>query len=387
MRQTIEDAEQTEPLLAERLYDAGRNCAGPERRAGARSRPSGRCGRACSHDAQQQEQPAGRGISQLREGIERAAEAVLGDETEALRRAREELQNLSPRAERRDQPQRARPSRRQAGQGDRRPAEPGQPENSQEQGNSSRAEGQADKAARRGSKGKGQKGAEGAARSEGQKGQKGKSKVQKGKRPRQGQQGQKGQRPERSRARPARAKGKGGKAGQAARVRRKAARRKTGNQQHGERQARSAASGNSGQRDGERQRRRQSAQIERRPGPAATSEMFGAADRRATSASGPIGCATWKKWSTIRSCGPRRRGFASGPGRCGPSSSGIRSEPNWDLVQPQVAGPLVELRDRVATELLRRTAKQAIVPLDRDPVPPKYSEKTRLYYERLGSGK
>jgi len=48
---------------------------------------------------------------------------------------------------------------------------------------------------------------------------------------------------------------------------------------------------------------------------------------------------------------------------------------------------LVELRDRVAAELLRRTAKQAIVPLDRDPVPPKYAEKMRLYYERLGSGK
>lgn len=62
------------------------------------------------------------------------------------------------------------------------------------------------------------------------------------------------------------------------------------------------------------------------------------------------------------------------------------TDPNWELVQSQVAGPLVELRDRVAAELLRRTAKQAIVPLDRDPVPPKYSEKTRRYYERLGSG-
>src|SRR5205085_2620009 len=47
-----------------------------------------------ARDAQQQEQSAGRGITQLREGIEKAAEAVLGDETEALRRAREELQNL-----------------------------------------------------------------------------------------------------------------------------------------------------------------------------------------------------------------------------------------------------------------------------------------------------
>jgi hypothetical protein len=61
-------------------------------------------------------------------------------------------------------------------------------------------------------------------------------------------------------------------------------------------------------------------------------------------------------------------------------------EPNWELVQQQVAGPLVELRDRVAEELLRRTSKKALVPLDRDPVPPQYSEKTRRYYERLGSG-
>lgn len=61
------------------------------------------------------------------------------------------------------------------------------------------------------------------------------------------------------------------------------------------------------------------------------------------------------------------------------------AEPNWELIQSQVAGPLVELRDRVSSELLRRTAKQAIVPLDRDPVPPRYSEKMRLYYQRLSS--
>jgi hypothetical protein len=56
-------------------------------------------------------------------------------------------------------------------------------------------------------------------------------------------------------------------------------------------------------------------------------------------------------------------------------------------VQSQVAGPLVELSNRVADELLRRNSKQAVVPLDRDPVPPKYSEKTRRYYEQLGSGR
>jgi hypothetical protein len=61
--------------------------------------------------------------------------------------------------------------------------------------------------------------------------------------------------------------------------------------------------------------------------------------------------------------------------------------PNWDLVKVKVAAPLAELRDRVSEELLRRTARQALVPLDRDPVPPRYSEKTRRYYENLGSGK
>lgn len=60
--------------------------------------------------------------------------------------------------------------------------------------------------------------------------------------------------------------------------------------------------------------------------------------------------------------------------------------PNWDLIKLEVAEPLAELRDRVAEELLRRTKQDALVPLDRDPVPPKYTEKTRRYYERLGSG-
>src|SRR5206468_5574119 len=87
MRPRIEDAEETEPLLAERLYDAASNAqyqsVEPALEAAERSLRNG-----LARDAQQQEQPAGRGIEKLREGIEQAAEAVLGDETEALRRAR-----------------------------------------------------------------------------------------------------------------------------------------------------------------------------------------------------------------------------------------------------------------------------------------------------------
>ncbi len=61
-------------------------------------------------------------------------------------------------------------------------------------------------------------------------------------------------------------------------------------------------------------------------------------------------------------------------------------EPNWDLVREQVAEPLVELRDRIAEEILKRTSKDALVPIDRDPVPPRYADPVRKYFDRIGSG-
>ncbi len=59
-------------------------------------------------------------------------------------------------------------------------------------------------------------------------------------------------------------------------------------------------------------------------------------------------------------------------------------EPKWDLVKMEIAGPLVELRTRVSEELARRESKEALVPIDRDPVPKRYSELVRRYYEQLG---
>ena len=59
--------------------------------------------------------------------------------------------------------------------------------------------------------------------------------------------------------------------------------------------------------------------------------------------------------------------------------------PQWDLVQTQIAAPLAEVRSRVAEELARRESSDALVPIDRDPVPTKYSELVRRYYEKLGS--
>jgi hypothetical protein len=61
--------------------------------------------------------------------------------------------------------------------------------------------------------------------------------------------------------------------------------------------------------------------------------------------------------------------------------------PDWAVVQLQVVKPLVEVRDRISEELARRESQEALVPLDRDPVPSRYSELVRKYYEELGKDK
>jgi hypothetical protein len=59
-------------------------------------------------------------------------------------------------------------------------------------------------------------------------------------------------------------------------------------------------------------------------------------------------------------------------------------EPQWPLVQTQIATPLAEVRNRVNEELAKRESKDALVPIDRDPVPNQFSELVRRYYEKLG---
>lgn len=59
-------------------------------------------------------------------------------------------------------------------------------------------------------------------------------------------------------------------------------------------------------------------------------------------------------------------------------------KPDWTVVRLQVMQPLVEVRDRITDELARRESREALVPLDRDPVPSRYSELVRRYYEELG---
>ncbi len=61
-------------------------------------------------------------------------------------------------------------------------------------------------------------------------------------------------------------------------------------------------------------------------------------------------------------------------------------EPQWPLVRSQILNPITELRSRIAEEVARRQTREGLAPIDRDPVPPRYSELVRRYYENLGKG-
>ena len=94
IKETIEEADEIEPLLADELYDTYRETeqTRPDRalRASADAIERG-----YDEDAEKIHEVAMEGIEELREGIDRAAERVLGDETESLKAARDTIKDLS----------------------------------------------------------------------------------------------------------------------------------------------------------------------------------------------------------------------------------------------------------------------------------------------------
>ncbi|MCX7421326.1 MAG: hypothetical protein NT013_17530 [Planctomycetia bacterium] len=337
-------------------------------------------------DARQVEQIAGRGISQLREGVEKAAEAVLGDETEALRRAREQLNDLSKELNReiaRNAPGEASQLQQEAqGQEERRGGKEKNGEsissasklvaNESQKGNQQAGQ-QPDRKQPSGKQTSKEKPQEqqpsqpsGGKQPEGQEPGK--------KEPGQGQsnqaqedQPQTGPQPQRGQPNPSSDSTQSGQ-------------QKTGQSPNGK--PRSGQRGEHGP-----QRLTDSSQ------PGGSQQSQGGTNREAA----PIAGNDFREWSDrLRDVeemvdDPELRAEAA---RIRDQARAIRAEmkrhskdPNWSLVRVNVSEPLAELTNRIAEELLRRNSKQTLVPLDHDPVPPKYSEKTRRYYERLGSGK
>ncbi|MGB0738482.1 MAG: hypothetical protein ACPGXX_00330, partial [Planctomycetaceae bacterium] len=95
-RELVEAAESSEPLLSERLYQTLREVRDlkPEEALEAAEMLAGR---GLWPQTQEAEQVARQGLQRLQEGIEDAADAVLGSEAESLRRAQEELRDATER--------------------------------------------------------------------------------------------------------------------------------------------------------------------------------------------------------------------------------------------------------------------------------------------------
>ncbi|MDB5336387.1 MAG: hypothetical protein JWN70_2006 [Planctomycetaceae bacterium] len=425
LKQTVQEAEQTEPLLTEKLADAARNLQDQnvERALDVAGR-SARQG--FLEDAREVEKIAGRGITQLREGIEKAAESVLGDETEALRRAREQLKNLAqelnqeiarnapeerlPTIPGRDPAAAGEPGQTvQRPNGDAKPGEGREPmpnANGEPQPGAPRT-GQGPAAEKPqgqpqpmpGSPPGGQPGATPNGDRQQTEPQPGGQPMPPGQGQRPGQQPgkQPGQQPGQT---PGQQPGQPGQQG--GQQSGQSPGQQPGQQpgQGGQGTQPGPQPGQPGQRPG--QDPQQGGQRGQRGGQpranqAGLSGGGGLAEGTLEETSSPIAGDDFLEWSDrLRDVeemvdDPELRAEAA---RIRDQARSIRAElkrhsktPNWKLVRANVAEPLVELTNRVADELLRRNSKQAIVPLDRDPVPPKYSEKTRRYYERLGSGK
>ena len=89
-RKVIEDAETTEPLLARQLYETVRK-ARADRPQDLLRETDGLFRRGLIDDANQAEDLARKGTQRLQQGIEKAADSVLGNELDSLKRAKQEL--------------------------------------------------------------------------------------------------------------------------------------------------------------------------------------------------------------------------------------------------------------------------------------------------------
>ncbi len=428
-RQIVQEAETAEPLLAQQLYDTIRKTREDQLEPALEAVPQ-LLQRGFMPEAQQAEEQARRGLERLQAGVDQAAESVLGSEVESLKRAKAELAELSQilQDELRQQMQREAGDRAgNSAEGEESAAGPGNTPAGEREGGGTSAPGTPMSESRPGQNGNpsnqnpsdqnpgddektgaGVPGGSGQPSSSEMPGQGGASGNREGPQPGDSQQpGQPGS-------------GQGG-AGQ------QPGQGQQGQGQQGQGQGQSAAGGSAGEEGGQGSGSGGGSQ----PGD-------GEGAQPGMNGNGPGGLRGNDSSSSAQGGAPSpggmqggrdRGGMAGGPGGQGGPMSGegyrewaerlrdvetmvndpdlqaevsrireqarsLRAEsqrhsksPNWNLVQSSLYEPLVELQRRLAEEVAKRESDDALVPIDRDPVPARYKDLVRTYYERLGQGK
>jgi hypothetical protein len=405
MRRTVQDAEETEPLLAKGLYDTVRK-ATEHKIPDALKAAEQLVDLGVTEDAARASRHAGQGIEQLREGVERAAKSVLGDDTAALRRAQGELEDLADQVDREIAQATGREptNRERAGSEERASSSPSARQRRSGEGAPNRQPAQAQDPRQEGQQGQeqrndqqGQQGQQkGRANRQGQQGQ------QKGRGNQQGQQGQPG-----AGETPAEP-GETGERNQQGQQQQQEQQRGRGNEQGQPGRQRQGGLRGGSPTQGDQPRLAGGTPPQGQEGQQAGSPNGGASDdRRAgrdrlleglpNGPGGPITGEGFRQWSDrmrdveelldnpeLRAEAARIRDRARGERE---EFKRHAKEPDWNRLKDLVSEPINELRDRIAEEVRRRESPDALVPIDRDPVPPQFTEGVRRYYERLGSGR
>jgi hypothetical protein len=423
MRQTIEEAEEPEPLLSKQLYDTVRE-AHQQRVENALDVARRLVEVGIEQEAGQAMQLADQGISNVRRGVEQAAESVLGDEAEALRRAQSEVERLAEElnreisqargeeesdapgaerdSERQDRERRGQSGASQEGQnqnqaGDRRAGERQAGENPNPRGEQQNGD-----AGNRGQRGEQPDQNEGQGEGQqvgqfGERGGRGSSDSEQENQESQQDQSEESQQQEGGQ-RGAGSRSGSGQGGRENEPRNEQARegqgeedggernRERGNldgQNNGQNRERSSLRDGNGGRDADRE-----GGIERflNPGGPGGGEEY----------RGPITGENFREWADrlrdveeMLDDAELRNDAARIRDRAEDARQDFRKhakEPDWTKLQDLVADPLVELSHRIDEAIQRLESPDALVPIDRDPVPPEFVEQVRRYYERLGSG-
>jgi len=399
MRQTVQDAEDAEPLLAKSLFDTVRK-ANEQQIPDALKAAEQLAEAGIPSEAAKASRHAGQGLDQLREGVERAAESVLGDETAALERARAEVEDLAeqinreiaqatgqenptdqtePREGQRQQGQRQ--GRQQEGEPQQKGQQQGQGQGQQQQGKAQQ-KGQGQGQAQQKGQGKEQQQGQGQSAPQGKEQQKGQGQGQaqqkgQGQGQQQGQAQQKGQ-------------GQGQQQGQG--------QGQGQEQQQGQGQGQQKGQGSLRDGQGRQAQQQQGGGGSGSPGGSEIERLLDQLSNRrgGQPAGGPITGEGFRGWSDrmrdveellsdpeLRSEAARIRDRVRGAREEFKRHS---KEPDWTKLQNMVAEPIGELSKRIAEEIRKRESPDSLVPIDRDAVPPEFAEGVRRYYERLGSG-
>jgi hypothetical protein len=383
MRDMTREAEATEPLLAKGLYETLREHRPTEVEQEfdfARQMIE----RTFNREASLLTEKTGRSIDSLRKGVERAAENVLGDEADSLRQAQSEIDDLAQML-RNELAAAGRSTNELADAGSGQPGQPRQGQGASQQ--------PSDEPGQQGQQaGQGQQGQGGAAGSQGEQAKNGQPGEQPGQRPGQqgkggqdgkGKEGQGGQGGQGGRQASTPGQGKGQGAGQSDQPSDQPGQGSQPGRGQGQGQGQTAGGGRSGgggqqANDFSRlfnQNNQGGSEGGGNGGGPITGEGYRDWVRRLSNVEEMVGEPQLRE--ELARVRDRVRGFRT-------EFRNGETKPHWDMVSDTVLKPLLEVRARVAEELAKKQSREAVVPIDRDPVPVRYSEAVRKYYERLG---